>query len=76
MAKKTILNALKGYFSKGFREKLRDENLHGIAEKLEEKKKKLKRKLDKAQSGSERKLLKKQLKVIEAQCTKAKKLAH
>ena len=72
--KTTILDALKGAFSKEFREKLKQENLRGIVNKMEIKEKKLKKRLEKPTSSSQRKADKLKLKILNAQHKKALKI--
>jgi len=69
--KNTILDALKGAFSKGFRERLKQENLRGIVKKLQRKEKRLMKRLEKSSSSSQRKADKLKLKVLGAQRKKA-----
>ena len=72
----TILNALKGTFSKEFRDKLKKENLRGILGKLEDKEKRLKKRLDNSNSESQLKVTKKKLKIIGAQRKKVLKILN
>ncbi len=72
----TILNALKGTFSKDFREKLKKENLRGIVEKLADKEKRLKKRLENSSSNSQRKVTKEKLKILGAQRKKALKILN
>ena len=72
--KKSLIDALKGYFSKDFRKKLKADSIIEMAERLEQKRKKLKKKMAQAKGDTEKKLLKKQIKVLGAQIAKAEKL--
>ncbi len=71
---KRIVDSLKGLFSKKFREKLKHDTLDDMVRRMKKKAHKVRRKLDGCQSDRECKLLRKQLKVLEAQIAKARKL--
>ena len=73
--KKKILHKLKDYFDKDFRKQLKhEETLKGLLVRLEEKEVEISAKLENCDNEDERKLLKKQLKVLKAQCKKAEKI--
>jgi hypothetical protein len=71
--KNSITSKLKGYFKKGFRKKLKEqESLTGLIDLLEEKKIQLVHKLEHEDDKRKLELIKNQLKVLEAQLKKAR----
>jgi len=70
----SIVDALKGLFSKKFRRKLKNDTINDMVERMKKKAKKVQRKLDTCNSDQECSLLRKQLKVLDAQINKAKNL--
>ena len=72
--KRTVINNLKDLFGSGFKKKMKEANsLKELRKRLIHKKKQLAKKLDDSQSGSERKLLLKKIKVLEKQISKTDK---
>jgi len=70
----SIIKQLKDYFTKGFRRKLkREDTLKGLIKRMEEKERKLTRKLAEESGEGKARLIRKQLKVLAAQLRKARK---
>jgi len=70
-----LIDKLREYFDGDFRKKLKkEESLRGMIDRMEVKRRKLKKKLKKEKSSSAQKLIKKQLKVLTAQQKKAEKM--
>jgi len=75
MESSKLIDKLREYFDGDFRKKLKKEqSLRGMIDRMETKRRKLKKKLKKEKSGSAQKLIKKQLKVLTAQQKKAEKM--